>query len=304
MKLKFIATSPFSYIALLLKCLSVIVLITGCASYSSVYPNYKIKPKIAVSTETISILTEIPAGDYLIPKSQVFIGGSGKLNPASAIFGIVGVMANITIIQSGNESSADSSNLHVKFDSQLTAALNREITYENYSSKLQIVNSEDTSDIILLPSAKFQIQDDSRAQLIFTLTVRFKDDVSRNSGKKTYEYAIDDIRPFSGKGGWIDNNATLFKEAQKLAINLLAQVFLEDMTGKFKSLLESDNQLVLLRGSWMDIGKFKSLLGADDQPLLHWKTTLYDQAFTVLLVREHPTYLFISQKLKKTGISK
>lgn len=279
MKLKSLVALQLIYIKMFVLGISAFTLITGCASHPVVYPNYKVKPKISISADTISTITEIPAGDYLIPESQVFIGGQGRVNPASAIFGVAGVLTNIAIIQSDNESSLDVTNLHVKFNTQLTEAFNREPYLKKYASKFQLVETEAASDIKLLPSAKFDILADSRIRLTFTLTVRFKDDVSGSTGIKNYHYAVGDIRQSSGDGGWTDNNAAAFKEASIRALNLLAQIFLQDITGEFRGTLESDKQ-----------------------HLIQWKTILGEQVFTVLLLREYPTYFVVTPMPNKTSI--
>lgn len=273
-----------SVVALLLKRISkyllgfaAFALIAGCATPPiSVYPKYKGIANISVSADTVSTMNETPAEDYLIPESQVFIGGlGGSAVGIGSYFGAIGAAIGANAARSRNESavSAVTSGLRVKFDTQFAEALKRD------ASKFKMVHAKEMADIQLLPSARFIIQSNSRAQLYFRLTARFKDDSSGTEGIKNYYYFDSNVLPFSG-GGWTDDNAAIFKEASNRALDRLAQVFLQDLAGEFRVSLESDKQ-----------------------QLIRWKAISEWPTMTSLVVREYPEYVVVVPMSKNQPFS-
>ena len=219
----------------LLAIFSGIIILSGCATQNIVkYPEYKSVATISASTGTVSTVTETQPEDYLIPDSQVFVSGRGSDGTVGSMFGAVGVLISTSIDRSRNKSAVGeaASSLRLKFDSELMAALKQNLSREPYASKYQALPSDTTSDIKLLPSARFVVQKDSKSGLFFQLVARFKDPVRGVEGRKTYSYSIGEFRGFSGGDGWTDNNSALFKEAANRAFERLSLDFLQDLAGE------------------------------------------------------------------------
>ena len=260
-----------------------IIILSGCATQNVKYPEYKSVATISASTGTISTTSETPAEDFLIPDSQVFISGRGGVanSIVGSMFGAIGAMVSVSIDRSRNESAVGefAPSLRLKFDSELTEALKQNLAREPYASKYQALPSGKTSDITLIPSARFIVQKDSNARVSFQLNARFKDPVKGDEGRKAYSYSSEELRKFSGENGWADKNGTRLKEAAHRPFERLSLVFIQDLAGEFDAQIatgkqqlirwhiEGDPQVITLRGK--------------------------PQPVTSILLREYPDYFVV-----------
>ena len=244
----------------------------GCATKSVVYPEYKQAPTVSVSNETVSTMTETPAEDYLIPGSQVFVAGKGG---ASRYLALVGVAIDRARNESNVSGNADA--FRVTFKEQLSQAL--KVAGENSPYRTPITLVETEGDILMLPSARLVMRDESKAELSFRITVRFKGPAEGNEGRKNYFYPYG-IRPLAGEGGWADDNSALFKQASDRAMARLAQVILEDLAGAYRESVEP--------------GK---------QRLVRWKPLGGDNIVTAVLLKDEPDYLIVMPTLRETPMT-
>ena len=244
---------------------AVLLLLSGCATKSTVYPEFKQPPTISVSRETVSTLTETPAEDYLIPDSQVFVAGKGG---AGRYFGLLGV----AIDKSRNESnvSVNARAFQVTFKDQLSQALAR----VGEKSKQPISIMELGGDVLLLPSARLVIRDEATADLTFRVTARFKDGSSGSEGRKNYWHPYG-VRPVAGDGGWAADNSALFKEGAERAMGKLAEVILEDLAGSYRASTDPAHQRII-----------------------RWKALRSEQLVTSVLLKEEPDYFIVMPILR------
>lgn len=247
--------------------LSMSVLV-GCASKPVVYPEYQKAPTISVSNETVSTMTETPAEDYLIPGSQVFVAGKGG---ASRYLALVGVAMD----KSSNESaiSGNANAFRVTFKDQLSQAL--KLAGENSGHEPPIAVVESGGDVLMLPSARLVLRDDSNADLSFRVTVRFKDLASGDEGRKEYFYPYG-LRPLAGEGGWAQNNSASFKQASGQAMGRLALVILEDLAGRYRETIKPANQRSV-----------------------RWKPLVGETVVTGLLLKDEPDYLVVMRTMRE-----
>src|SRR5258708_1954994 len=243
--------------------------IAGCATKSVVYPEFKQPPTISVSKETVSTATETPAEDYLIPDSQVFIAGKGG---AARYFSLLGVAIDKSRNESAISGSADA--FRVNFKEQLAQAL-KVVSAKSSPWGQAPALVETGGDILMLPAARLVMRDDeSKADLSFRVTVRFKD-VAGDEGRKNYWYPYG-VRPLAGNGGWADQNPALFKTAGNQARMRLAQVIVEDASGAYRKTVEPGNQRTI-----------------------RWKALTNERAVSGVLLKEQTEYLVVIPMLNE-----
>lgn len=236
--------------------------VVGCATKSVVYPELKGPPTVSVSKDTVSTMTETPAEDHLIPGSQVFVAGKGG---AAKYFSLLGV----AIDKARNEASVSGTEdaLRMTFDRQLSDGLKNAASDTRASRPITLIDTG--GDILMLPAARLVIRDDSKADLSFRVTVRFKDTASGNDGRKNYWYSYGS-RPLAGQDGWTANQGALFKQASDEAMTRLAAIILDDLYGGYRQSLEPGQQR-----------------------LVRWKPISGDQVVTAVLLREERDYLVV-----------
>jgi len=190
--------------------------------------------RIDASAGTVSTFTETTAGDHLIPDSQVFVGGRGG---ASRWFGLLGVAidAGKNAAVAGDAASA----LRVKFDATVVKAL-KALESQNSLPEARLVLSSDPYDLKLLPSARFNMHDDSQADLSLRVTARI-----RNAGReetRNYYYAVSGLRPLVGAGSWTENNGESFRTQSEAGIERLTEAVVQDAAGRFSEARTPDKQ--------------------------------------------------------------
>jgi hypothetical protein len=155
--------------------------ISGCATHYEpiIVPEYSGTIKIFSSSDTVSTTTEIPAGDYLVTNSQVFVSGRSDLSKHLGLLGII-------IDQSRNsvEFDNDTETLSVKFDEILSGIMHNQILDKEF----KVVTDVASSNLILLPSAKLIVNSSDAAQIEFRLTVRIIDPISNIQSTKDYYF--------------------------------------------------------------------------------------------------------------------
>ncbi|MCC4831404.1 hypothetical protein LMH66_02000 [Shewanella sp. 10N.7] len=201
--------------------------ISGCATHYEpiIVPEYSGSVKIQSSSATISTTTEIPAGDYLVADSQVFLSGRSNL---SNHFGILGILVD----QLNNSVSFDNENetLSVKFDEVLTDIIQKQV----FDRELKIVNDTESPNLILLPSAKLILDSDNLAQIEFRLTVRIIDPISDIQSTKNYYFFNGKSLPISGDNSWSSDNASNLINYSQFALEKLINSASFDLFGNHK----------------------------------------------------------------------
>jgi len=179
-----------------------------------------------VSGDTVSTFTEIPAGDHLIPDSQVFVGGRGG---ASRWFSLLGVAIDTARNESAVGDAAGA--VKIKFDSSVATALHS-LEERNVVPEVKLTVAADPYDVKVLPSARLNVHEDEQADLVMRLTVRTKD-ASASEVTKNYYYAVSGARPLAGSESWTENNAKAFRESAQTGVERLVEAFAYDAAGRF-----------------------------------------------------------------------
>jgi hypothetical protein len=224
------------------------------------------------SNDTVSTWTETAAQDYLIPNSQVFITGRGS--DGAKYFGLLGT----AVSRSQNESAAGAAadTLRLNFSAELTRALQGAIAARPAAPKFVLVDSAQTAQLKLLPSAKFSIAEDNSARLSFRLTVRFVDAITNAEVKKDYYYNRGGLKSLTGADSWSADNAEAVRKSSEEALARLADVVLDDVAGAFSSAFDPDKQRFATY----------SIVGYDAKPI------------RALLLKEYPDHLVLAPLLR------
>lgn len=242
--------------------------LAACASTPTQLPEFKQPPSISISKETVSTFTEVPAEDYLIPGSQVFVAGKGGAGRYLALLGMA-------IDKARNESQvgASADALRVTFDEQLAQALKTQGEKSAWQRPVTVLPAG--GDVLVIPAARIVMrEDESKADLSFRVTMRFNDAASGSQGRKNYFYVYG-IRPLSGPGGWAADNGALLKQAASEAMGPLAKVILDDLAGSYRASAEPGQER-----------------------LIKWKPLTSEQVFTSVVLREEPGYYILRPRFK------
>src|SRR5258706_2586033 len=223
------------------------IILCGCATRSTVYPEFKQPPTISVSKDTVSTMTETAAEDHLIPGSQGFVAGKGG---AARYFGLVGM----AIDKSRNESAVTSTQdaLRLSFDEELSQALKR--------GARPVTVSPSGGDVLLLPAARLVMRDDERSELSFRVTARFNGD----EGRKNYLYLYG-VRPLAGEDGWTANQGRSFKQASGEAMDRLANIIVDDLYCAYRQSTDPAGQRIV-RWKLLTVQQIASGVLLKDEP--------------------------------------
>ena len=233
------------------------------ASFAQVPAQSPKAVRINVSPDTVSRLTETPAGDYWIEDSQIFIGGRGN---ASRWFGLSG--AAVDMIRNENAAGGASTTLRIKFDRILLDAF-AALEKRNALPETKFISSNDSFDAKLLPQARFFIEDDGQVRLTFRLTARMKEEGASSEVTKNYNFTVTGLRPFVGAGGWADNNAELVRSESMNAFERLAEAFAFDVSGRFaEASLPAKQRIVTLTSIASGKSSRAFLLGQSEKTVM------------------------------------
>jgi len=193
--------------------------------------------RVIVSPGIVSTLTETPGGDYHVPDSQLFIGGS----KAASILG--GGLLGLIVANASNASSVENSPPSSKlfFDAQVENAIKSGAASIVNFDLLADQNSNDYN-VKLLPSARLLVEKDQIASLSFRLTARLRPAKEDREVTKNFYYGSPARRAISGNGSWLEKDAAIIREEAKIAFERLVFALGEDLAGKTKIALQPENQ--------------------------------------------------------------
>lgn len=245
----------------------------ACATGGSFkYPAFTAAPRVAISSETVSLMTEVPATDYYVPDSQVFIGGRSGASTAGMLFGVFGVMAGMAIDQSRNQAEVGDAvaMLAQRFDGMLRDAMARNMSQRAAASRATLVPADGPRDVLLLPSARFHVEENNVGTVAFRLTSRFADPAGGGEITKNYYAGFADKKPMRGPGSWTENGGAALKVVAERAMDRLAHVAVRDIAGEFNAALD-----------------------AEQMPSIRWRVKSNGQIGTQGLLGEHPDYFIV-----------
>ena len=208
------------------------IILTGCATTKSIqYPIKGSSTTLSVSSEQISAMTESGGGDHFIEGSQITVGDASNAlsNPASVMFGLIGVGVATTIDKKANGSAIAKSNLKqaIKFDEivnkHITVALEKNPT----DTSLKILALNQPSDIKIVPFARISFKEKPNVTTVFGLKTEFKNAADNNASTKRFYNYISQKKALLTE--WDTNNNALFFAQTHNAFNVLSQVLALDM---------------------------------------------------------------------------
>lgn len=216
-----------------------VIFFSGCATQSVRYPDYKGVATVAPSAEVISAGSR-PAGDYLIPGSQVSVSGSSKASgsAASNMFGLLGAMVAMSVDQANNSSAVGehAAALKLNFQQELSTLLEKKIQAQNLSDRYKISSVDSAASIKLMPAARMMVVSEGKVRPDFHLSAFFKD-ASGSEVSKVYTYTEPTSLSFAE---WADRNGQPMKDAAQRAFDKMSTVFLKDVGGQFNGPLAAE----------------------------------------------------------------
>lgn len=208
------------------------IILTGCATTKSIqYPAKGSNTTLSVSSEQISAMTESGGGDHFIEGSQITVGDASNAlaNPASGMFGLIGVGVATAIDKKMNGSAISKSNLKqaIKFDAmvnqKITSALEKNLT----DTSLKMLALNQPSDIKVVPFARLSFREKPDVTAIFGLKAEFKNAADNHSStKRLYNYISQKKAPLTE---WDANNNAMFFTQTNGAFDALSQVLALDI---------------------------------------------------------------------------
>jgi hypothetical protein len=221
----------------------------GCATRTPVnYPAYPSVPTVAVSTGTLSTMTEVAARDRLLENSQVFVRAPAS-GGALQLFGVLGAVASMSIdsAKSGAAVEDVSKKLAVKFDKELNAALELAKSETAFKEKFEVLATDAKADLLLLPHAVFELGSTKETPLTFHIASRFMSYENKKQ-MKLYAYVGGKPRLFGGdEESWTENDNAQINKLSRVAFDRLTAVLFNDVAGKYQDLVSAEKPLLL---SW------------------------------------------------------
>ena len=192
--------------------------------------------KILISDGTVSQLTEVPANDALLPNSQVYLSGKANFSRFLGVLGIVIDSAN-----NNAKAGAAPPTLALKFVDVVQASVSPSGP-EVASFSLPSIVTDGEYDIKLLPSARFNVDDESAASLTFRLTARSKEPGGGSDVTRNYFCSAFGSRPMIGVASWSDDGGAALRDAARRAFAAMTIVLMHDREGRYAEKLIGGNQ--------------------------------------------------------------
>lgn len=211
------------------------IIFTGCATTKSIqYPAKGSNTTLSVSSEQISAMTESGGGDYFIEGSQITVGDASNVlsNPASGMFGLIGVGVATAIDKRNNGAAVDKSNLKqaIKFDKIVNEKVILTLEQDSTTGSFKILALNQTADIKIVPFARLSFREKPDVTAIFGLKTEFKNAADNNSStKRLYNYISQKKAPLSQ---WDMNNNEMFFKHTHQAFDALSSVLSLDIQHK------------------------------------------------------------------------
>ena len=208
------------------------IILTGCATTKSIqYPTKGSNTTLSVSSEQLSAMTESGGGDHFIEGSQITVGDASNAlsNPASVVFGLVGVGVATAIDKKANGSAIAKSNLKqaIKFDEIVNKYITGALEKNPTDTSLKILALNQPSDIKIVPFARLSFKEKPNVSAVFGLKTEFKNAADNNASTKRFYNYISQKKPLLTE--WDANNNALFLAQTQNAFNVLSQVFVLDI---------------------------------------------------------------------------
>lgn len=201
--------------------------VSGCASHYEPInvPDYLGTINVYSSSATVSTTTEIPAGDYLVTNSQVFLTGRSNLSKHLGLLGIIIDQAKNSV-----DFQNDKETLSIKFDEILSGIINE----QTLDKEFKVVSDIGSANLVLLPSAKLILDSKDAAQIEFRLTVRIIDPISNIQSTKDYYFFNGKSLPITGKNSWSSNEAANLINYSQFALENLTKSVSFNLFGEHK----------------------------------------------------------------------
>ncbi len=201
-------------------------------------------------------------GDYVIPDSQVSIGGRSGGSAAFGGLGLMGLAIGQSIDAGLNQATIgkEEKNLALRFDAFVTDLLRKRIAAAPQGRQaLRVAARVDPStQVEVLTSARFFVTHPPGIPVLFFLDARFASPGSAGRANLIhYLHLSPKPRPFTdGENGWADQGGAPFRTVAYQAFDRLAAVFLADLRGELRR-----NASDLKRVRWQSLAGTQPVTG-------------------------------------------
>ncbi len=232
------------------------IILSGCTTIKSVkYPLSDNHTTISVSSEQISAMTESGGGDYFIEGSQITVGDASNAiaNPASGMFGLIGVGVATAIDKKANGSAISKSNLKqaIRFDDLVNAKIINAIESKRIDSSLKVLATNQPSEIKIVPYSRISFKDKPNITISFALKSQFKNAADNNAQtKRIYHYVTNKKATLEE---WDANDNEMFFKSANVAFDALSKVLALDIQHQLNiEKLSNDKQKACKLGSQLN----------------------------------------------------
>lgn len=209
-----------------------VIFLTGCATTKSMqYPVSGSSSTVSVSSEQISSMTESGGGDHFINNSQITVGDASRAlnNPASNMFGLIGVGVATAIDKRNNASAIEKSSLNqaIKFDQLVHQKIQNALSSNQIDPSLKVLAINQISDIKVTPYSRISFINKPDVSVAFSLKAQFKNAADNNANtKRIYHYVKEKKATLSE---WDNNKNAMYLKDADTAFTALAKVLVLDM---------------------------------------------------------------------------
>jgi hypothetical protein len=258
-------------------------LLAGCAIPVVRYPEYATPPTLSVSSDTLGAWTQVPAGDHVLPNSQVSVGGRNSTRAQTIVAPLLGPLGSLAVAandQSAHAGAAGSApdGRTLKFHAPLTAALRGAAGAAQGRPVATVLAPDANADIKVMPTIRLVLNEGDAARAIVGMSARFTDASTGQERSKGYYYTDPNPRRFQANGaGWFDNNAAALDAVTGESFRLVSRLMIDDLAGRYAK-----------------------VQGSDSAPRMRLRNRFTQQEATVVVIDTHPTGWIVSPMFQDT----
>ncbi|MBL8524636.1 MAG: hypothetical protein JNN20_13170 [Betaproteobacteria bacterium] len=276
------------------------MLLAACATKPPQYPQASIMSVVA-SKGTVDLSTEVPADDYLLPDSQVFVGGreSGAVSTIAGGFGVLGVAVGMSINRTKNANALEGTHdaMRLSFAAEQADTFFR-MAEARAPGRFVPLKPNTKAHFVLVPSARLNFGEQGDAHVSFRTKVSFLDrDTALESGKNFY-YTSFERRNIKGVNSWSEDNAKAMKALAAKAMPLITEAILDDMDGRLQRASSPLNpRFVMLRPKSLAMPAQRMLVLKENAEQILVAPAPRDQVFSTVVM------IFERDAVEMTGVS-
>ena len=190
---------------------------------------------VGVTGDNLSSWSDMPAGTYAIPDSQVRVAGHQNIGTGSLAFGIFGVMASISSNSATGEKLVRDTEekLKIKLNDRVLAVAKDLIASEAFREKYAIEKANNASSVLFTPGLVLTFATDTEVIPYIVLKTHLRDSGGSEVWMSRYLIPAGKPRPMIGEGGWMDNDGVALNDAIQSGLEAGLRFALNDIRAPY-----------------------------------------------------------------------